>query len=129
MADPEDYWWADQAKCKGLSPSVFFPVIKDQRTGLPVKLKSGADKPDLMGVQRAKRICNGDPAVIEDEPCPVRRECLHWAIINEQWDGVHGGMVERDKRKYARQKRAGIGFGGGIEAPQRPREVGGTATG
>jgi len=81
-----------------------------------MKLKSGADKPDLAGVQKAKAFCWGLRGE-DDVVCPVRLQCLHWAIINEEWDGVHGGMVERDKRKYARRKRAGIGFGGGIEAP------------
>jgi hypothetical protein len=121
MAEPEDdEWWKPQAKCRDMLPTFFFPVLRDQ-FGLPIILKSGAEKPDLDGVKRAKRFCWGTD---DDEVCPVRTECLHWAIMHEQWEGVYGGMVERERRKYAKRKRAGIAFGGGVKAPQRPRAIG-----
>jgi len=119
--DEDDRWWAVYSKCRGMPPDYFFPVVRGT-DGFPVTNEKGAEKPDLKGVIRAKRFCNG----IGDmgDPCPVREECLHWAILHNQWEGVFGGMVERERRRYAKAKRAGIGFGGGVQAPTRPRQVG-----
>lgn len=123
MAEPDDRWWRVYAKCIGLSPEFFFPVVKDE-FGLPVLDRDGREKPDLPGVQRAKSFCNGKRGA-GDEPCAVRMECLHWAIVHGQWEGIYGGMVERDRRAYARRKRASIGFRSsvGVEAPTRPRPL------
>lgn len=105
-----------------MDPDYFFPVVRGA-DGLPVINEKGAEKPDLPGVDRAKKFCRGETGQFDTE-CPVRVQCLHWAIINGQWEGVFGGMVERERRRYARIKRAGIGFGGGVQAPARPREDG-----
>lgn len=122
MAEPEedDRWWASQAKCNGMNPDYFFPVVRGA-DGLPIINYKGAEKPDLAGVDRAKKFCRGELDEF-DQPCPVRVQCLHWAILKGQWEGVFGGMVERERRRYARIKRAGIGFGGGVQAPARPRQ-------
>lgn len=123
MAGTDDRWWRAYAKCRGLPPDYFFPVVTDE-FGLPVLDEEGKEKPDLPGVQAAKNFCNGHqlPA---DDPCPVRKECLHWAIVHGQWEGIYGGMVERDRREYAKRRRAGIGFRSsrGVEAPTRQRQI------
>lgn len=118
--EDDDRWWAAYAKCRGMPPDFFFPVVRGT-DGFPILNEKGAEKPDLKGVIRAKRFCNG----LGDSgpPCEVRGECLAWAVVNGQWEGVFGGKVERERRRYARQKRAGIGFGGGVQTPPRPREV------
>lgn len=123
MAEADDRWWRAYSKCRGLPPDYFFPVVKDE-FGLPVLDADGKEKPDLPGVAAAKAFCNGKRGT-SDEPCPVRMECLHWAIVHGQWEGIYGGMVERDRRSYARRKRAGLGFSSsrGVEAPTRSRPV------
>jgi WhiB family redox-sensing transcriptional regulator len=44
----------------------------------------------------AKRICNGRPGVA---PCPVRAECLEWALANDEAWGVFGGKSPAERRK------------------------------
>jgi hypothetical protein len=119
--EEDDRWWATYAKCRGLPPEFFFPVMRDG-LGLPILDEYGAQKPDLGGVAAAKDFCNGKRGPT-DEPCPVRKECLHWSIVHNEWDGVYGGMVERDRRKYAKRKRSSIAFGGGVKAPTRQRPI------
>ena len=31
--------------------------------------------------------------------CPVRRDCLHFAIDNRIYDGVYGGINETDRKR------------------------------
>lgn len=72
--------WQERAACAGADTEEFYP----EKGG-----NSGA----------AKRICNGT----EDQPaCPVRMECLHWAIEHKERDGIWGGMSEMERRSYAR---------------------------
>jgi WhiB family redox-sensing transcriptional regulator len=40
-------------------------------------------------VERAKAVCKS---------CPVRRECLQFALATRQSDGIWGGMSERERR-------------------------------
>jgi hypothetical protein len=132
--DGEDIrWWMPYAKCIGLPADFFFPVVKDANGNVVMDGNDGAsEKPDLGGVKRAKRFCRGlDPltgAKIPGEECPVREECLHYSIWIEQWDGVFGGMVERERRKYSQDLKSRIGFGGGVPSPARVREVRVTVT-
>lgn len=73
--------WIWYAKCRGLDPDFFFP-------------------PTNIGAINAKRLCNGnDDGVV----CPVRHECLLYSIDVREWQGVWGGRVERERRKYARE--------------------------
>ncbi|MEO3757066.1 WhiB family transcriptional regulator [Mycobacterium sp. B14F4] len=71
----------DDARCAGVNVAVFYP-------------NSG----DKAGVQRAKAICGS---------CPVRRECLAWAVGRREMHGVWGGMTRRERLALARQARAG----------------------
>jgi WhiB family redox-sensing transcriptional regulator len=43
----------------------------------------------------AKSICKG---------CPVKRECLEYALVNRERDGVWGGLGERERRRLIRQR-------------------------
>lgn len=79
--------WAAQAVCLSADPETFFPD------------KGGSIEP-------ATRICNGDrDAGIP--PCPVRRQCLEYAIDNDENDGVWGGVSARGRRKMMRYRREG----------------------
>lgn len=60
----ESGWgWRDRAACRGVDPGVFFPA-------------------DGGSVDRAKRVCAG---------CPVRPECLEFAVVGGESFGVWGG--------------------------------------
>jgi WhiB family redox-sensing transcriptional regulator len=44
----------------------------------------------------AKRICNG---------CPVREECLEYAVERKERFGIWGGKSERERRAIRRERR------------------------
>ncbi|WP_374198573.1 WhiB family transcriptional regulator [Streptomyces scabiei] len=66
----------------GEDPELFFPI--------------GSTGPALEQIEAAKQVCNG---------CPVRAECLEFALDTNQDSGVWGGTSE-DKRRAARRRRA-----------------------
>jgi WhiB family redox-sensing transcriptional regulator len=66
--------WATEAKCLNADPDVFFPE------------KGGSTR-------EAKRICS---------ECPVRDECLEYALEEDERFGIWGGMSERERRKLKR---------------------------
>ena len=69
--------WTAQAKCRDMDPAVFFPS-------------------DGIGVQAAQRIC------VE---CPVKSECLEYALADRVDHGVWGGTSERERRRILRYRR------------------------
>ena len=69
--------WMLTAKCRGVDPVEFFPS-------------------DGSGVDRAQRVC-GD--------CPVRVDCLEYALSNRIEHGVWGGTSERERRRILRARR------------------------
>jgi WhiB family transcriptional regulator, redox-sensing transcriptional regulator len=74
--------WRALAACRGSDPELFFPVSK---TGLA-----------RVEAQRAKAICAG---------CPVRRQCLDFALDTGQTYGIWGGCDEDELRLLHRQRR------------------------
>lgn len=66
-------WMADGV-CAQTDPELFFPD------------KGGATK-------EAKRVCGG---------CPVKGECLAFALENQERFGVWGGLSERERRRLRR---------------------------
>lgn len=78
-------WWG-RADCKGEDPETFFAFGADF---------GGRTVETAAATQEAKKICR---------PCPVRKECLDWAIGNEDY-GVWGGTTAYERRKI-REKRA-----------------------
>jgi WhiB family transcriptional regulator, redox-sensing transcriptional regulator len=67
--------WASKAECLYAEPDTFFPE------------KGGSTR-------EAKRICSR---------CPVRAECLDYALENEERFGIWGGLSERERRRLKRQ--------------------------
>ncbi|GIU85530.1 MAG: hypothetical protein KatS3mg009_0045 [Acidimicrobiia bacterium] len=65
------------AKCRGAAPAAFFPS-------------------DGLGVESAQRVCT---------TCPVRVECLEYALANRIEHGVWGGASERERRRILRRRR------------------------
>jgi WhiB family redox-sensing transcriptional regulator len=74
--------WHDQAACVGYPTDWWF-----------------AD-PTLPGGQtknnRARTLC---------ATCPVRSECLEYAITNREPEGIWGGMNVKERRREARRRR------------------------
>jgi WhiB family redox-sensing transcriptional regulator len=75
----EAYAWQDRAVCKGANPDLFFP-----ERGSSTKV--------------AKAMCKGSP-IDGHDPCPVRRDCLLFAIHTGEKFGIWGGMSERERRR------------------------------
>lgn len=71
--------WMREARCSHLDPGEFFPS-------------------DGVGVEVAKRIC---------AECPVRVECLEYALEFRIEHGVWGGTSERERRRILRARREG----------------------
>lgn len=68
--------WQEEALCAQVDPALFFPE------------KGGSTR-------QAKKVCG---------ECPVREQCLAWAIEAGEEHGVWGGLSERERAAYARTK-------------------------
>lgn len=87
--------WMSEARCVDTwfaRPDDFFPRKGD---------KAAAD--------RAKRICNGDNKA-DIDPCPVRLQCLAFALASEgdvasHRFGVYGGTSANERQILARRNR------------------------
>jgi len=66
--------WMLEARCLDADPEAFFPE------------KGGSTR-------EAKRICAA---------CPVREECLEYALENDERFGIWGGLSERERRRAKR---------------------------
>ncbi len=75
--------WRELGSCRKLDTNQFFPI--GQTGEAEVK------------IARAKKVCVG---------CPVRQECLDFAITTNQEYGVWGGHSEEERRVLRRQWRA-----------------------
>ena len=74
---PEEYAWMLRARCRGASPSEFFPS-------------------DGLGVESAQHVC---------AECSVQADCLEYALANRIEHGVWGGASERERRRILRRRR------------------------
>ncbi len=72
--------WRALASCARYTPELFFPAGE---TGL-----AGAQ------IAMAKRICIG---------CPVRQDCLDYALASNQRFGIWGGLTEEERRPVRRR--------------------------
>jgi WhiB family redox-sensing transcriptional regulator len=74
---PDEFTWMLRGNCRGADTRRFFPS-------------------NGVGVEAAQRTCAG---------CPVRDECLEYALVNRIEQGVWGGASERERRRILRQRR------------------------
>ncbi len=70
----QDTNWQERALCAQTDPEAFFPE------------KGGSTR-------EAKKIC---------ESCPVRAECLSYALEHDERFGIWGGLSERERRRLKR---------------------------
>ncbi|MFJ4839619.1 WhiB family transcriptional regulator [Streptomyces sp. NPDC088746] len=73
--------WRTHAACREEDPDLFFPI--------------GSTGPALVQAEEAKAVCGN---------CPVRGQCLEWALENGQDSGVWGGMDENERRALKRRR-------------------------
>ncbi|WP_233533661.1 WhiB family transcriptional regulator [Kitasatospora sp. SolWspMP-SS2h] len=72
--------WRRRGACTGEDPELFFPV--------------GSAGPALRQIEHAKAVCHR---------CPVTRQCLEWALENNQDSGVWGATSEEERRTIKRR--------------------------
>jgi WhiB family redox-sensing transcriptional regulator len=72
-----DTSWMSRGNCADRDPSIFFPS-------------------DGVGVERAKKLCEG---------CPSQLPCLEYALANRVDHGVWGGASERQRRRILKARR------------------------
>jgi WhiB family redox-sensing transcriptional regulator len=78
-----DYTWRSQAICRDTDPDLFFPI--------------GTTGQALVQIERAKEVCG---------VCPVKSECLEYALETNQDSGIWGGLDEEQRRNIRRQAAA-----------------------
>ena len=77
--------WQQQGLCRTVDATVFFPPAHFEH------------KPEREAREaKAKAICAG---------CPVRAECLEWALATREPHGVWGGYSEIERRQILVGKR------------------------
>jgi WhiB family transcriptional regulator, redox-sensing transcriptional regulator len=79
-----DTGWMANAACRGLDVNLFFP-----------------DRGDIEGAHTAKRVCVG---------CPVRHECLEWAMTQPGYKeaGILGGHTAKERSRIRKLRRARV---------------------
>jgi WhiB family redox-sensing transcriptional regulator len=80
--DTETSDWQSRAACRDEDPELFFPVSD---VG-----------PGARQAAQAKAVC---------ARCPVRSDCLSYALDNGLDHGVFGGTTERERRELTRRQR------------------------
>ena len=74
--------WRSAGACLSADPDLFFPI--------------SSAGPGARQIAQAKVICAG---------CPVRRECLDFALAHDQVYGIWGGTTPDDRQRARRRKR------------------------
>ena len=74
--------WALEAKCKGMDVEVFMPNEDGKHTTLQLAT--------------AQAIC---------DECPVRQQCLDWAIEMNENIGIYGGLDRLGRMREIRNRR------------------------
>jgi WhiB family redox-sensing transcriptional regulator len=73
--------WTDLAACRFEDPELFFPI--------------STKGPGRAQTEEAKAVC---------ARCPVRQECLEYALATHQEAGIWGGLTEDELRALRRAR-------------------------
>lgn len=76
IADARSLTWQDDGKCRAKPLDMFYPV--------------GNKYTKAEREARAKAVCNSG--------CPVKQQCLAWALETHSRTGVWGGLSEEERR-------------------------------
>jgi WhiB family transcriptional regulator, redox-sensing transcriptional regulator len=82
----QDLSWRDQAACRRTDPGLWYPSFNAREVS-PLERRRVSD---------AKAVCAG---------CPVREQCLVYAMDCTIWTGIWGGLTERERRNLAHNTR------------------------
>lgn len=82
----KDMSWLDEARCNGADVELFYPQ-RDKET-----YKNVANE--------AKKFCFGSTG---KTPCPVRTECLWFAVESDEQHGIWGGLSHRERNAVVRK--------------------------
>ena len=86
----KDETWRDEAQCKDIDTEIFFPP-RDKDIYRTIAAE-------------AKTYCFGDGVRPE---CPVRVDCLLYAINTDEVHGIWGGMSHRERNALLRKWKRG----------------------
>jgi len=78
--------WADGALCAQTDPDLWFELSTDRYISKPNGTRETA----------AKDICGR---------CPVRQECLDYAMADPMLQGIWGGLTQREREQARRRAR------------------------
>lgn len=79
-----DARWQDKASCKGMDPIIFFgPEFAET-------VKEKRDRED-----QAKGVC---------DTCPVKKDCLEYALEAREAYGIWGGLTEVERKALLRRR-------------------------
>lgn len=70
--------WQADAACRDTETDIFFPASES----------------------------DAGPALAVCRICPVRHECLEWALATRQNDGIWGGATDSERRRIRRRRAA-----------------------
>lgn len=82
----KDESWREKARCSGEDTEIFYP-IRDKDTYKTV-------------ASQAKAMCFGPSG---KTPCPVRKECLWYALEDDEQHGIWGGLSHRERNALVRK--------------------------
>jgi WhiB family redox-sensing transcriptional regulator len=73
----KQWTWRQEAACRDFETDIFFPDSDEQAA----------------------------PALAVCASCPVREQCLDFALTTNQSDGIWGGTTETERRRIRRRRR------------------------
>ena len=87
-----------------MKPDQAFTILANaiKKTGEPICMQTDPDQwfPEVGGLngdaRAAKKLCN---------ECPVKRECLQFAIVNNELYGIWGGLSYRERMRVKNPNR------------------------
>ena len=83
-----EYGWQWRAACRGEDANLFFP---------PNHVEEKQDR--VLRERQAKELC---------ATCPVRIECLEYAVRTRESHGIWGGLNEPERRILIRERERGL---------------------
>jgi WhiB family redox-sensing transcriptional regulator len=92
--------WHARAACRDTNPDLFFPV--------------GVTGAAIDEIGAAKAVC---------QSCPVREQCLQFALRTKQECGIWGGTSEEERRRLRRRMADTLPSGSGVRGSRAPVPV------